>query len=138
MINYRPGDPRLLFQDEIWVAKDGRQIRLTDMDSSHRINLLGFLRRRAVHLQKAAYYHHCMFGLGSVEDPSDGVWAAQVEAEHEFFRSPEEWVELQPLVIKLREWVDATTATERARNTFLNRTFKVRRRVGLGRFGTSG
>ncbi len=96
-----------LTQTETWQGQ-----RLEDMSLSHQVNTLAFLRRRAKTFQFSESMRYFTSSLAGVDDPSDGVWAAQLEAEAEFDRPAEEWIEDQPLVRRL---VELTSGTSKAR-----------------------
>lgn len=91
----------VLRQDKIWIAKDGRKLRLEEMEPGHRSNLLAYLRRRApgLHLQNALRLSTMpMPDIESMayDTLSDGI-------NRELDMPPERWLEEQPLVIRLAE-----------------------------------
>ncbi len=91
---------RLLHQDKIWIDIEGRERRLEDMDVHHRANITALLHRRAITLQHLCYVDAPLL---LVEDPSDGVFAAQQVAERDYARDPNEWLDSTPLLRRLAE-----------------------------------
>jgi hypothetical protein len=47
-----PSIVETLEQEEMWYGQDGFPYRVTDMETSHVVNVLAFLRRRAPQLQR--------------------------------------------------------------------------------------
>jgi hypothetical protein len=88
----------LLQQSRLWITKDGRELRLEEMEPSHRDNLLAYLRRRAKTL------HFCSAGLLGVPMPDIDTMAYDMVSDaldREIYMDPAEWLEEQPLVIRL-------------------------------------
>lgn len=88
-----------VMQDKVWVRGEN----LETMDRHHRANLIPFLRRSADTLHFACYEQLMCSELMGVENPSDGVFAAQIHAERPFDQEPEDWLEQTPLMKKLIE-----------------------------------
>lgn len=118
-----------LMQAEYWVTKDGRQLRLMDMEPGHRRNLLRFLRRRAAST-KARYdaalsnaivsTSHTVIGVMGGQDIEVPVHDDEMsDAVSDMFdrqlnTPPAVWLESLPLVRELARLVamDETTETE--------------------------
>lgn len=80
-----------LKQDEMWYAQDGMPFRLTDMEPSHRFNVLAFLSRRAKNLMAHRDWQEL---LGAPDEIID-QWAHQIDED------PQKWLARQPLVQEL-------------------------------------
>lgn len=94
----RPSYTDILDQDQQWWPASGQPIQLDDMGPRHRRNTLALIRRQASqHLLQIAI--QAMDG-----GASDGVMDALTGAD------PEQWIEDEPLVIRLRELVAADQA----------------------------
>lgn len=117
---------RLFHQDRWWKDVGGVWHELASMDPRHRANLLLFLRRRAQAYQDAA--HHDATRL--FYDAPDHVFE---EAMDEFEVPAEEWIEATPLVAALRYHEGEATAIDHLRTWSHNRTYKLRKRLGLAR-----
>jgi hypothetical protein len=117
----------LFYQDTWWVAKDGRVLRIDDMDPRHRDNLLPFLRRHA-----DAYNDRCWrsllhrIHLFSDTDAGDDAFDSILDD-----LAADDWIERTPLVAKLRKYAERRTVVGRLSTHLHNRTFKVRKTLGL-------
>ena len=103
----------IIEQDEIWITRDGRVLRLEDMEPSHRRNTLRMLERRADSYNILAFRRYFMFPLGG--GPSgDMANDAFDQAMDEFIEEhPRDWLSKQPLVRRLRALVEDDNARER-------------------------
>lgn len=103
----------ILEQDKIWITRDGRVLKLEDMELSHRRNVLRILERRAISFHWRAFMHYFVFPLGGRPNGelSNSVFD---RAEDEFLeKKPIVWLREQPLVRRLRTLVDEDDARER-------------------------
>lgn len=112
---------RALAQDQRWV--DGQLIE--EMDWKHRANLIPFLRRNAEALYWSAFFDYNRSSLALVEDPSEGVAAAQAQAEAPFYLEPEDWLEQTPLMQKLVSYEQGRPFAERAFLHATNKAYEV-------------
>jgi hypothetical protein len=99
---------QLLDQDEIWIDRYGVEYRLVEMNQHHRACLLPFLERQMLTL-----------------------WLA---ASDEFPHTPgptRQWFYGKPLVCRLLEFEAERTAIDRLGTRVRNRTYPIRRRLGL-------
>lgn len=83
-----------LEQTEMWYGQDGLPYKLTEMEQSHRVNVVNFLRRRAGQLQ----YHSWRLELHYMRNAPDDVadaWGRELP------NSSEEWLENRPLMQEL-------------------------------------
>lgn len=96
------GTVRLLDQDVWWKPREEPALTLKAMKPSHRAHLLAFLRRNAVRYKR--FYEGAFIGgpMPSGNAASDAVDSAMDEL---FYQKPEEWIEKQPLVKRLRRMV---------------------------------
>lgn len=117
--------PDLLDQDQVWVDARGNVHDLAAMDRHHRANLIPFLRRSASTLQRIAECRYMRSGLAMVDDPSDGVWAAQLDAEAQFEMPAEDWLEAKPLMRKLVELEAGRSLGERRLTAIRNRAHEL-------------
>jgi hypothetical protein len=103
---------RRLYQAEVWVAQDGRELPLTAMTPEHRRNLLAFLRRNAARLKLSAEWDLALGPQPSGDAASD-CFDSMCD---QIARTPAaEWLEEQPLVGRLRELVEADAPSRRRR-----------------------
>jgi hypothetical protein len=126
----------MLEQNEIWVTRDDRTLRLEDMNSTHRKNLLAFLARRKVTLNLKMFTSY----FGGYGPTADGALALYEREVGEFVDKPvDTWFEELPLVRRLRELIRDDDARERrlalnlVRNHVTDAAGPVRRRGGLRR-----
>lgn len=100
----RPCTLDLLEQDAIWVGKDGVESNLEDLTPAHRKNLLAWLRRSASGFLDALLL--CGPAMG---DDAELAWGA----EHDDMSETEvqEWIEGEPLVVRLRALVEKDDAS---------------------------
>lgn len=97
----------VLHQDKEWIDADGHRWRIEDMESSHRRNLLRFLRRRAGHLaSKDAMIMSC----GPMAPCGDMATMACEDATDWMMDHPRAWLETTALVTRLRSIVEAEDA----------------------------
>lgn len=117
-----------LFQQIIWW-KDvtGTWHELATMDPRHRDNLLPFLRRRARNYRDAA--HHA--ATTTFYDAPDDVFESAMEP-FEIY-TDEQWLESTPLVRELQRYESERSTVGRWRTWSHNRTYKLRKRLGLAR-----
>lgn len=108
-----------LEQEEWWYGQDGFPYRVAEMESSHRVNVLNFLRRRADNLWARALWRE----RRELEDaPEDVMRSWERDAASQVAADPLEWLNSKPLVKSLRYWillqdsydVDFEVADERA------------------------
>lgn len=126
-------------QDVTWITRDGRALKLEDMEPSHRRNVLRMLERRAVGLNQLAFRRYFVFPLGGAPT-SDGASMMFEHAMDQFIEQhPSDWLREQPLVRRLRTLVDEDNARERrialtlARNHAVAHPTPVKRSRGLRR-----
>lgn len=119
----------LLDQDEIWIDKYGKQHDLETMNQHHRAMIVPFLRKRADRLHYLALQDYMYSGLGNVDNPSDGVWMAQLSTEAELDLPAKEWLERTPLMIRLIE-LDDRSKLDRMITVLRNKTWPIRKRLG--------
>jgi hypothetical protein len=89
-----------LEQTEFWFGQDRRPYRIEDMEQSHRVNVLAFLRRRVDSLATSRLWREFV----EMEDAPDDVlkqWSNQLES------SPLDWLNSRPLVRALEAAVAA-------------------------------
>lgn len=100
----------ILEQDKIWTTRDGRTLRLEDMDSMHRKNTVRMLEHMAVKFNMIAFTRYF---CGST--PSSNTALDMFEREmNEFIRQdPLEWLREQPPVRRLRTLIEDDNARER-------------------------
>lgn len=129
----------IIEQDEIWITRDGRVLRLEDMEPSHRKNTLRMLERRAYSLNTLAFTRYFVSPLGG--GPSgDMANDAFDRTMNEFIEEhPRDWLRKQPLVRRLKALVDDDNAHERrlaltlARNHLVTHPAPVKQMRGLHR-----
>lgn len=98
-----------LYQDEHWTTRDGREITLGEMTPSHRANLLAYLERHAAGLK-----HRADLSLILIPTPqaSGGADVFDAALERAFEQDPDMWLAELPLVVRLRELVEADRKEE--------------------------
>jgi hypothetical protein len=89
----------LLWQDEIWVTRDGTQLRVEEMDASHAQNVVNLLERRAPQLLNGSIWA----AIGGPQPSGDGACdefeAGIAEAERMLEAGQaEEWLWEHPLL----------------------------------------
>jgi len=92
-----------LYQNQYWETKDGRVLKVEDIEPDHRDNLIAWLERNANKLASDFIWDRLPF-------PNMRGDMAQLHAEEEWDRemrfaikSPVEWVRNTPLYRKLNE-----------------------------------
>lgn len=101
-----------LYQDEVWITKDGHTLRLVDMTPEHRQNLLAWIRRNSSRLKLSAELSLCT-GPEPSGDAASDCFDSMFD---EVLRTPAaQWIEEQPLVVRLRELVAADVPQRRRR-----------------------
>lgn len=100
----------IIEQDKIWITRDGRALRLEDMDPTHKKNVLRLLRSHAVMLNLRQFTRYFV-----VDGPNGEVAQSIFERTMEAFirQDLDEWFAEQPLVRRLRALVDDDNARER-------------------------
>lgn len=117
----------LFHQDRWWKDAGGVWHELETMGFRHRANLLPFLRRRA-----RVYRDACQRdALRLFYDAPDEVYEETMDALDQM--SDAAWLETTPLVAALRRYDGQATAVDRIRTRSHNRTYKLRRWLGLAR-----
>ena len=94
----------ILEQDKVWVTRDNRAVKLTDMSPRHRRNVLEYLCRHA-----SAYHTKYILRalLGPQPTPGSMAEDAFEQAIDEIERTPPNvWLETKPLVARLRLLVE--------------------------------
>lgn len=119
------GLPDLLDQDQVWVDAQGNVHDLATMDRHHRANLIPFLRRSASTLQRIAEDRYWRSALAFVDDASDGVWGAQLDAEAQFEMPAEDWLERKPLMRRLVELEAGRSLGKRRMTALRNRAYEL-------------
>lgn len=127
-IDIKPANTWELFHQGRWW-KDTNQVwhELATMDVRHRANLLPFLRRRARVYRQACYRDALRLFCAA---PDDVYEAAFDELEQ---LDDAAWLESTPLVAALRRYDEQMTVVDRVRTRAHNRTYKLRRLLGLAR-----
>lgn len=101
---------RLLEQNVWWRPKGAEPIKLKAMEPSHRYHLLNWLRRNAVRFKNAADWGMVGSMTGPMGPGGDmAMDAVERIADEMFETSPADWIEQQPLVIRLRKLVGRDT-----------------------------
>lgn len=91
-----------LHQNKEWIDRSGKRWKLEDMESSHRSNLLAFLRQRALSL---AFKDTMLEEISPLAPGGDMALDAMYEAQDWRLQNPKEWLEQTPLVKRLVELV---------------------------------
>lgn len=99
-----------LEQDEFWITRDGRTLRLEEMEPIHRKNTLRLLDRKKVKFNIIAFSRD-FGGYG----PNGEVAQSVFEREMDQFinQGIDEWFSALPLVRRLRELIADDNARER-------------------------
>jgi hypothetical protein len=79
----------------MWYGQDGFPYKIKEMEQSHRINVVNFLRRRAVQLYDRKTWREFKAMERAPEDVFN-QWMA--EREWAISQSPEQWLNEQPLI----------------------------------------
>lgn len=116
----------LFYQDKWWKDIGGTWHELATMDARHRANLLPFMRRRI-----RAYHDDAHRDASRLFYDAPNNLYEQAMAELE--RDPVEWFESTPLVAALHRYEEQATVVDRLRTWSHNRTYKVRKRMGIAR-----
>jgi len=85
-----------LEQEEMWYGQDGRPYRVTEMETSHVVNVLAFLRRRADDLARHAAWYEVSHAPLSRQLEIIDRWRGELGDD------PVAWLERRPLVKALR------------------------------------
>lgn len=99
-----------LHQDQVWITKDGHELRLADMEPRHRRNVLAMLRRNAARLKYEAMFRMAVGPRPRGDaacDAFDDAFAIQLE------QLDGEWLERRPLVVELARLVAEDEAVHR-------------------------
>lgn len=92
----------VLEQEEMWYGQDGYPYRLSEMEQSHRYNVLRFLRRRAEHL----YDRKDWLEFKRMGNAPDDVFESFMrERERSIGCDPLEWLNSRPLVLALERHI---------------------------------
>lgn len=83
-----------LYQDQLWVDREGRHHLIRDMDARYLTNVIDYLDRRALMIK---YAELSAFIKTIPNDPSDGVSDFVDAALDEFELTPDEWLHGTPL-----------------------------------------
>lgn len=97
----RPRPKNYLHQDTEWLTKEGQLLKLTEMTSSHRQNLIRYLERRAPELHDIEY-RTLLTGLLSVRGELATDALEQAGDEH-IATAPIDWIRNTKVMRKLRE-----------------------------------
>lgn len=108
-----------LEQEEMWYGQDGFPYRVAEMELSHVVNVLAFLRRRAIQLAAQRDWHDLRDAAFTYENgrPID------VHIENSVGDDPAAWLERRPLVkalkyeLLLRDTVDGEVVDVRGELT---------------------
>jgi hypothetical protein len=87
-----------LEQEEWWYGQDGYPYRISEMEQSHRINVLAFLRRRAKNL----YDRHQWQEFRFMQDAPEEVFTEWMRG---ISSDPVEWLNKMPLMQALERAV---------------------------------
>lgn len=117
---------KILMQDKIWVDRFGREYDLETMDPHYRSNLIPFLRGNAQVLQRHAEANYLGSSLAMVDDPSDGVFAAQMALEDLFEVPAEVWLERTPLMRRLVALEQGVPLLTRAAWAAKNKAYEIK------------
>lgn len=100
----------IIEQDKVWITRDGRVLRLEEMEPTHRRNTLRLLERKKTQLNLIAFWRY----FGSVDGPNGEVAQSCFEREMDRFiyQDLDEWFAQQPLICRLRTLVDDDSARE--------------------------
>lgn len=88
-----------LEQEEMWYGEDGFPYRIEDMEQSHRINVVNFLRRRAENIYLRHQWVEARMMANAPDDVQD---AYDAEMRRTLNDKPEEWLMRRPLIQALQ------------------------------------
>lgn len=100
---------KTLEQETMWYGQDGYPYRIEDMEQSHRINVVNFLRRRAVHMYERKLWREFRQMEGAPEDVFD-QWMTQNE--RSLPQGPEDWLNSTPLIRALERAIKVYDSIE--------------------------
>lgn len=88
-----------LEQEEMWYGEDGFPYHIEDMEQSHRINVVNFLKRRAQNIYlRHQYAEMCMISRA----PDDVQMAYEAKMRRLLDDDPVEWLMRRPLMQALQ------------------------------------
>lgn len=116
----------LFHQATWWQTRDGRWLRIADMDPRHRDNLLPFLERHMDRYYGRAYAD-ARHEFRNIDGPSYG------RAMSEFTFGARHWLNSTELVKALQRYADKRTPIGRLRTRLHNRTYPLRKRIGIAK-----
>jgi hypothetical protein len=89
----------VLEQDAQWLGQDGFPYLISEMEQSHRINVLRFLERRAEQLYRQKAWRDAKDESRYLRDAPDEVWAAwESQQGRELPQDPIQWLASTPCV----------------------------------------
>lgn len=91
-----------LEQDVIWITRDGRTLRLEDMDPTHRKNTLRLLERKKIQFNMIAFSRD--FG-GYGPNGEVAQWCFEREVDEFIKQGIDNWFTKLPLICRLRELI---------------------------------
>lgn len=129
----------IIEQDKIWITRDGRTLRVENMDPNHRKNTLRMLERHASGLHFRAFMRYFVLPIGG--RPNGEISNSVLDRAEQAFleKKPIDWLGEQLLVRRLRVLVDEDNVRERrlalksARSDVLTTAGPVARPRGLRR-----
>lgn len=89
----------ILEQEEMWYGQDGFPYRIEDMEQSHRINVVNFLKRRAQNIYLRHQWAEFMQMYHAPQDVFDSWMSANMYTIND---DPEEWLMRRPLIQALQ------------------------------------
>lgn len=90
-----PSIVQTLEQGEMWYGQDGRPYRIEEMEQSHRVNTLAFLRRRAKALQEHRTWAEQQV-MNRAPDEVHSEWLRGLD------EPAEQWLERRPFIVALK------------------------------------
>lgn len=89
----------VLEQDTRWLGQDGFPYLISEMEQSHRINVLRFLERRAEQLYRQKAFRDAKDEARYLRDAPDEVWSAwEAQQDRALPQDPMEWLKSTPCV----------------------------------------
>jgi hypothetical protein len=99
----------ILEQDEVWYGQDGFPYYIAEMGTSHIVNVLAFLRRRADNI----YERKQWLEMRHMENAPEEVWNDWVRQNQNSIPSdPLEWLNNRPLMQRFEQELKLRTAIE--------------------------
>jgi hypothetical protein len=86
-------------QTEVWTSRKDGEIRLSDMDDEHVLNLIAWMRRNRNALRRSA--SACLTASVMIGAPDDVMADWEREVDDDRRTSDEDWLDRQPLMCEL-------------------------------------